>query len=137
MSFGWSAGDIATAISIVVKICKALDDTFGASSEYRDITLFLGNLRYTLDKLLKISENPELENAAQLREQVDIMRPKVTSFLELIDRKYGKSLGEGSSRRFRAVAGKLEWAAMTSTKAKELRDSIGSNMLTIDRIIQL
>lgn len=137
MSFGWSAGDIATAISLVVEICKALDDTFGASSEYRDITQFLESLKYTLDKLLQISENEELEHAAQLKEQVDIMRPKVTNFLNLIEKKYGQNLGKDSSRRFRAVAGKLEWAAVTSTKAKELRDSIGSNMQTIDRLIQL
>jgi len=137
MSFGWSAGDIATAISVVVKICKALDDTYGASSEYRDITVFLENLKCTLDKLLKISENPELENAVQLKEQVDMMRPKVTNFLNLIDKKYGHNLGHDSTRRFRAVAGKLEWAAVTSTKAKELRSSIGSNMQTIDRLIQL
>ena len=120
-----------------MKICKALDDTFGASSEYRDITLFLGNLKCTLDKLLKISENAELENAVQLKEQVDIMRPRVENFLTLIEKKYGQNLGQNSTRRFRAVAGKLEWAAVTSTKAKELRDSIGSNMQTIDRLIQL
>jgi len=108
MSFGWSAGDIATAISVIVKICKALDDTFGACSEYRDITLFLGNLKCTLDKLYKISENTELEGAVQLKEQVDILRPRVEDFLDMIEKKYGLNLGKGSTRRFRAVAGKLE-----------------------------
>lgn len=137
MSFGWSAGDIATAITLVVQICKALDETFGASTEYRDITHFLDSLKYTLEKLLQISENEQLENAAQLREQVNVMRPKVENFLNLIDKKYGQNLGKDSSRRFRAIAGKLEWAAVTSTKARELRDSIGSNMQTIDRLIQL
>jgi hypothetical protein len=120
-----------------VKIYKTLDDTFGASSEYRDSTLFLGNLKCTLDNLVKISENPELENAAQFKELVDIMRPEVTNFLDLIDKKYGNNLGQDSTRRFRAVAGKLEWAAVTSTKAKELRNSIRSSMQNIDRLIQL
>lgn len=120
-----------------MEICKALDDTFGASSEYQDFKLFLEALNDTLDILLRIDENEEFEHAAQLSKQIQIMKPKVAQLLELIEKKYGPNIGKDSSRRFRAFKGKLEWAWIFSIKAKELRDSITSSMVTIDRLLLL
>ncbi|TGO60692.1 hypothetical protein BCON_0033g00040 [Botryotinia convoluta] len=51
MSFGWSAGDIAQAISLIVKVVKALDDGSGAPDEYRKMAVFLENVNLTLKNL--------------------------------------------------------------------------------------
>ncbi|TEY35220.1 hypothetical protein BOTCAL_0594g00040 [Botryotinia calthae] len=51
MSFGWSAGDIAQAISLIVKVVKALDDGSGAPDEYRKTAVFLESVNLTLKNL--------------------------------------------------------------------------------------
>jgi hypothetical protein len=51
MSFGWSAGDIAQAITLIVKVAKALDSADGAAGDCREAVSFLQSLRHTLEPL--------------------------------------------------------------------------------------
>jgi hypothetical protein len=51
MSFGWSAGDIASAIALLVKVGKALKNSDGAASEYQDTVEFLKSLVKTLESV--------------------------------------------------------------------------------------
>jgi len=51
MSFGWSAGDIAAAITVAYNLIQALDDADGAASNYREAMSFLGDLKRTLEPL--------------------------------------------------------------------------------------
>ena len=47
MSFGWSAGDIATALTLLYSIIEALDDVNGAADNYREAMGFLRDLKRT------------------------------------------------------------------------------------------
>jgi hypothetical protein len=51
MSFGWSARDIEQALSLLVKLVRALDGADGAASEYREAMAFLKSLKRTLEPL--------------------------------------------------------------------------------------
>ena len=41
MSFGWSAGDIVSVVSTLVKVGKALEESGGATTDYQDAVNFL------------------------------------------------------------------------------------------------
>jgi hypothetical protein len=47
MSFGWSAGYIAQAIIVLIKLVQTLDDANGAASGYREAVSFLTSLKRT------------------------------------------------------------------------------------------
>lgn len=44
MSFGGSAGDIATALTLVYNIIEALDDSASSHADYREAVAFLRTL---------------------------------------------------------------------------------------------
>jgi len=49
--FGWSAGDIATAVKVIVEVGEAFISTGGAATKYADALTFLESLRMTLELL--------------------------------------------------------------------------------------
>jgi hypothetical protein len=49
--FGWSAGDIAQAIRILVKMHDAFNETKGASMKFAEATRFLGGSSVNLTHL--------------------------------------------------------------------------------------
>jgi hypothetical protein len=51
MSFGWSAGDIAAALTLLYDLIKAHDSIDGAAGNYREAVSFLRDLTRTLDLL--------------------------------------------------------------------------------------
>jgi len=48
MSFGWSAGDIVSCISVIHKVSKGLRETGGAASSYQESAAFLSSVSVTL-----------------------------------------------------------------------------------------
>lgn len=50
MSFGWSAGDIAAAVTLVCKLIQAVDSVDGAAGNYREAVSFLRDLNRTLER---------------------------------------------------------------------------------------
>ena len=57
MSFGWSAGDIVSVVSTLVKVGKALKEPGGAAAEYQDTVDFLEGVGKTLMGIRKILQN--------------------------------------------------------------------------------
>jgi hypothetical protein len=51
MAFGWSAGDIASALNLLLTVGKALKEACEASSEYENTHSFLTTLQTTLQHL--------------------------------------------------------------------------------------
>ncbi|KAH9207043.1 hypothetical protein DL95DRAFT_484282 [Leptodontidium sp. 2 PMI_412] len=105
MSFGWSAGDIANAITLIVKLIQALDDAEGSAGDYRK---------------------------ASIAKQVEHIKEPVKRFLEAV-LKYEPSLGLGAAEgRHRNVLRKVQWYLFMNRKVLKLRDSIDSHMRIID-----
>lgn len=55
MSFGWSAGDIAAAITLFIDVVQAVDDVDGTATDYRNVASFLNSLIGTITNLKTFS----------------------------------------------------------------------------------
>jgi hypothetical protein len=110
MSFGWSAGDIAQAIAIVVKIAKALDDASGAAANYREAVAFLKGLKRTLEPLhtfTTLDAHPSY--LEEIQQHVANIKHPIENFLSIVT-KYEPSLGtKAKLGYYRNIGRKLKW----------------------------
>ena len=136
MSFGWSAGDIVSGISTLVKVAKALKETGGAASEYQEALSFLTSVEATLRGLETIvASNPDLTLNDEMVEQARLLKSALDDFRKKVD-KYDLSLGSGSTRRkVRRIPREVQFAL--SEKIKELRTAIIQPQLVLDVCINL
>lgn len=135
MSFGWSVGDIAQAITLVVKVVKALDGVDGAGASYREAVAFLTTLKRTLEPLKSTSAlrlSPEYSE--EIQEIVDEIKGPIDHFLGLAA-KFEPSLG-AQSRHHQHIGRKLQWRFKTSKKVAELRTSIESQLGILNSLLQ-
>jgi hypothetical protein len=138
MSFGWSVGDIATAITVLYNLIEALDSCSGAAGEYREAVGFLRNLKRTLDPLQTFTAAWKAypTYGRDIGEQVAHIKQPIESFLATI-LKYEPSLGEKAAEgRHRHVLRKLQWYIFISKKVLALRKKIESHMRVIDTLLQ-
>lgn len=134
MSFGWSAGDIAQVITLIVKVVKALDGVDGAGASYREAVVFLETLKRTLEPLRTITAlrlSPEY--GKEIRELIDEIKPPIETFLELTA-KFEPSLG-GQSGHHQYIGRKLQWRFKTSKKVDELRRNIESQLGVLNNLL--
>jgi uncharacterized membrane-anchored protein YjiN (DUF445 family) len=136
MSFGWSAGDIAQAIGLLVKVVRALDEVDGAASDYREAVAFLSSLKRTLEPLQTISA---LKLYLAYREEIQILVVRIKEPIEKFltsTTKFESSLAEHSEGYYKNVGRKLQWRFRTSTKAHELRKNIESYVGILNNLMQ-
>jgi hypothetical protein len=136
MSFGWSAGDIATAVTLLYNIIEALDDVDGTASNYREAMGFLRDLKRTLEPLLTLTAwNAYSTYANEIAEQVQHIRGPMEEFLNAAV-KYEPSLGAKAKKgHHRHVWRKLQWYLLKENKVSALKNKIGDHMLIIDTLI--
>lgn len=65
MSFGWSAGDFAAALTLAYHLIQALDSVDGAAGDYREAVAFLLDLKRTLETLAKCSDLAEYPSCGE------------------------------------------------------------------------
>ncbi|KAI1745799.1 hypothetical protein F4680DRAFT_113646 [Xylaria scruposa] len=137
MSFGWSAGDIATAVTVVYNLIQALDSSNGAASNYRETVSFLQDLKRTLEPLQTFTAwNVYPAYGQDIGEHVGHIKEPVERFLAAI-RKYEPSLGaRAQDRRHRHVVRKLQWYIFMSKRVLDLKNKIRSHMRIIDILMQ-
>jgi hypothetical protein len=137
MSFGWSAGDIATAILVTYNLIQALDSADGAASEYREAVAFLRDLKRTLEPLQAFTAwdaYPTYEK--DVGEQVAYVKGPIEEFLATVV-KYEPSLGaKAKDGHHRHVLPKWRWYFFMSKKLQSLRRTIESRMRVIDTLMQ-
>ncbi|KAI0182974.1 hypothetical protein EV127DRAFT_487580 [Xylaria flabelliformis] len=99
MSFGWLAGDIVAAVTVVHNLIKALDSCDGAANEYRETVSFLHDLKRTLEPLQTFTtsdENPTL--IQDIKKEVRRIRGPIEGFLSSISN-YEHSLGAKAKKK--------------------------------------
>ncbi|KAF7896237.1 hypothetical protein EAF00_006251 [Botryotinia globosa] len=97
MSFGWSAGDIAQAVSLIVKVVKALDDASGAPDEYRKMAVFLENVNLTLKNLHVFATlGVYTSYGDETRRQIENIRPPLERFIKIM-KNYEPHLGSNAT----------------------------------------
>ncbi|KAF8860546.1 hypothetical protein BDZ45DRAFT_308812 [Acephala macrosclerotiorum] len=81
MSFGWSAGDIAQCVKLLIKIGKSLKDSGGSAAEYQDAVDFLKGVETTVQGVEDILQNhPNLTFQAAFQEHATNLIAAVTRF---------------------------------------------------------
>ncbi|KAH8820385.1 hypothetical protein F5884DRAFT_893281 [Xylogone sp. PMI_703] len=129
MSFGWSAVDIASAISVIYNLVQALDSVDGAASDYREAVAFLRDLKRALEPLYRFTVwNAYPLYGKEIGEQVDCIREPIETFLADV-LKFEPSLGtKVRGGRHRHITRKLQWHVFMSRKVLRLKNKIRSHM---------
>lgn len=137
MSFGWSASDLATAITLTYKLIQALDTCDGATAEYREAVSFLRDLKRVLEPLQTFTAcNVNASYSKEIGEQVGYIKEPVEQFLAVV-LKYEPSLGASAKEgHHRHVFRKLQWFALMPKKLAILRKKIESHMWILDTLMQ-
>jgi hypothetical protein len=137
MSFGWSAGDIAAAMTLAYNLIQALDTCDGAAGDYREAVSFLHDLTRTLEPLQTFTAyNANPMYGKDIKEQVGHIKEPVEKFLVAV-LKYEPSLGVGAKEgNHRHILRKLQWYIFMSKKVLGLRRKIESHMQIIDTLMQ-
>lgn len=118
MSFGWSAGDIITALNLIADVVSALRDAGGAAEEYQRTTTELEHLKQALSEVCKLEASEGLETTvyAIQRTALTCQKPLV-DFLESI-KGYNASLAKAKTDGvMKDVFKKVKWRAMKKAEA--------------------
>jgi hypothetical protein len=137
MSFGWSAGDVATAIALTYKLIQVLDTCDGAAGDYRGGVSFLRDLTRSLEPLQTFTScNANPIYGREIEEQVECIKKPVEDFLAAV-LKYEPSLGPAAKvGHHQHIVRKLQWTMSMSKKVLGLRKKIESHMRIIDTLMQ-
>ncbi|KAI9647472.1 hypothetical protein NHQ30_003857 [Ciborinia camelliae] len=134
MSFGWSAGDIAQAISLIIKVVKALDDGSGAPDDYRKAAIFLENVNHTLKNLhffTTLGTYPSYGD--EIRRQVENIRPPLEGFLDFMN-KFESDLGSKAAPGWwRNISKKMLWTFQQSHH--KLKKEIKEHLLMLNNLL--
>ncbi|THV50000.1 hypothetical protein BGAL_0169g00110 [Botrytis galanthina] len=134
MSFGWSAGDIAQAISLIVKVVKALDDGSGAPDEYRKMAVFLENINLTLKNLhvfTTLGVYPSYGD--EIRRQIEIIRPPLERFIKIM-KNFEPHLGSNATPGWwKNIPRKMLWTFKRSHH--QLKKEIREHQCTLDDLL--
>jgi hypothetical protein len=136
MSFGWSVGDIVSAVNTLVKVGKALKESGGAATEYQEAVKFLESVSKTLSGIgALLQEHPNLKWEPDLVEQGNNLKSALEKFEKKIG-KYDLSLGVDSSRsKARAIPRKVQFAL--NSDVDELRVAVTQAQLVMDVFLNL
>ena len=122
MSFGWSASDITKTVEILIEIGKALRESDGAESRFREATLFLESLATTLDQIEKCNASLLIE------EEVLTIKQLVDAFCDELKKRFDKTLGTSQPRDWktalRAASSKVRYALFDAKRVQEFKDRI-------------
>jgi hypothetical protein len=136
MSFGWSAGGIAAAITLVYNLVEALDSHDGAAGDYREAVAFLRDLKRALEPLRTFTAwQTYPEYGREIGEQVEHIKEPIGKFLDKV-LKYEPCGAKAAKGHHRHVLRKLQWYLFMSKKVSNLRKKIESNMRIIDTLMQ-
>jgi hypothetical protein len=137
MSFGWSAEDIASAITLLVEVVETLDSARGAANDYREGILFLNRLIHTLEPLKTltgIDTSPTFRD--EICREVDAIKTPVEEFLAIVS-KYELGLGPTAQKgHYRHMGRKLQWHFIEAKKLEKLERNIGNHMRALDTLLQ-
>ncbi|ESZ94272.1 hypothetical protein SBOR_5340 [Sclerotinia borealis F-4128] len=134
--FGWSAGDLVAAISVAVKVSKALKDAGGAKEDYRESVAFLESLSVTLQVLHKYyGANLNQNDFSAVEAQMLLIQDPIDAFTKSVKLKYEPELGTQPRAGYRAglkgVSKKIQWALWMNKESERLSSKISTPLAAI------
>jgi hypothetical protein len=136
MSFGWSVGDLVTAISLIVDVVNSLHEVHGAKSDYQATISSLEGLLSALEFINRgvgLAVSSQANQAKSLAEsQVALIKKPVDNFVNEVKPKYDKFMGENSAKKFFYGAyRKVKWAKFVVDRVDSLKRQIGVPLETL------
>jgi hypothetical protein len=118
MSFGWSAGDVFTLLSLIAEVVSAVRDAGGSAEEYQRTTAELDSLKYALSEVSKLKASKGLESTVfAIQRSALSCQKSLVDFLEDIQR-YDTSLAKAKSDGvMKDVFKKVKWRATKKAEA--------------------
>ncbi|MDI1492166.1 MAG: hypothetical protein OHK93_003378 [Ramalina farinacea] len=145
MSFGWSAGDIVSAITFLYKVVDALSRLPEASKTYHQTFRFLEITEINLKHLKKILEDHE-SGIATIQDdgRVQHLRVICSNFKLSVD-ELGKKLAEhcGLDKKAKGLhwpeqqLGKLKWKFFDEDSIKKLMDDVNNQSTQLQIFLQI
>ena len=134
--FGWSAGHIATAISILVKIADGLKETGGAASQCRHIIHDLRALELVLDYIENLeSQDADYSVAQALCARSQSSRNVLNNFLATVS-KYERSLGYDEGSKWHShILRKTQWTLFAAKEVRLLQEALLPQMQGINMLL--
>jgi hypothetical protein len=131
MSFGWSAGDIAAALTLVYNIIEALDDSAGSPADYREAVAFLRTLKRTLSAF---SVYPL--HGLDITEEVAYIKAPVEEFLAKVVKYEPSFAAKAAKARHRHIVRKVQWYIFMRKEVAVLRTKIESHIGVLNVLLQ-
>jgi hypothetical protein len=135
MSFGWSVGDIATAVALCIKVGNALRESGGSAIEYQNAVKFVDRLGKTFSTIQQILQNnPNLRWEQELTEQGKLLKAAIHRFKTKFA-KYENSLAAESTRsKLRRTPREIQWAL---SDVQALRLEVSQPQAVLDTFVGL
>jgi hypothetical protein len=136
MSFGWSVGDIISAVNLIREVANALDPSEGASKQYQTVIEYLNDVKKTLDHFenLPIFQNNALYKE-EICQEVHAIKVPVVNFVAEVKR-YEPALGGRAAAGYSfQVVKKLRWHFSDEKRAEKLATEIEHHMSRLDTLL--
>ncbi|EHY51977.1 uncharacterized protein HMPREF1120_00200 [Exophiala dermatitidis NIH/UT8656] len=135
--FGFSAGDFASVIGLVVKVGKALRDADGASSEYQHLYVDLQALKRTLETLQALQPTEQnITHLNAIRCLALTCQVPLAAFLERLQ-KFEEKLGPFAKDSVRGALRKSQWALQMGEQVRKFRATIAAKVLSLTLLLSV
>lgn len=134
---GWSAGDVAAGVELLVRVGKALKESSGSKTEYQDAVEFLESVSRLIASLSNIrNNNPQLKWEDGLVTPSNTVMSVIKSFKgkTKLD-KYDKSLGSNSGRnKMQTILREIQFEL---SSVKKLKSEISQPLVVLNNFLNL
>ncbi|MCJ1456069.1 hypothetical protein MMC28_006426 [Mycoblastus sanguinarius] len=137
-AFGFSIGDIISAINLIRKISKALKETGGASSAYQDAIIELEGLKHALQQLEAFEPTEDnISHVNAIRGMALACKLPLQDFMTKLE-KYESSLGAWAYRNPRSTIGrKARWAVSFGQEVEKFRALVAAKQISINLLLTM
>lgn len=134
--FGFSVGDFISGINLIRELIKALEDSAGSSSEYRELFKELYALERALLEVKSLDVDPSQHTQqAALRQAATQCQETIDAFLQTV-RKYQPAFSSGLSRSgLKDGLRKIQWAFCKKDDVEKFRAKIRGHAAAVNMLL--
>jgi hypothetical protein len=134
--FGFSVGDIIAGIGMIKDAVKAIDDSQGASKDYRTLMKELDGLKEALDAIgsLKIDPDRYVTVKKPIEDAVAGCKACIDDILRSIA-KYQPHLMGSKSKQWRSILRKVQWALCTREDVQNFRSRLEQHSSIVSLLV--
>ena len=134
---GWSAGDIAAAINLLIKITNGLKETGGAASQIQQVIQDFRALELVLEFIERLDpHDAEYPIAQALCARSQSSQNVLNNILSSVSR-YNKLLRyDGGGKWHQNTLRKTEWSLFTAKEVRKLQDALEPQLQSVNLLLQ-